>query len=328
MAVSLAEFIRVSPHRLAMPIGVNPGLKLIGATVRQAVSSAEVQTEAILALHERFQAPFLLTAMDLSAEAEAFGASIRLEDSEVPTVIGRLLSGTGQFNSLNLPQPGEKRTRVHLETAHRLHQAAAQSPVLGGIIGPFSLAGRLFGVGETLELTLTDAEAVHQLLEKVTGFLMGYAEAFHEAGAQGVIMAEPAAGLLSPRGMEQFSSAYIAQIIATVQRPDFTLVLHNCGARQAHLPAMRKSGASILHFGAPVDLPKALEQVQGEVVLGGNLDPSAVFLQGTPELVREKTEQLLAATAGTANFFISSGCDLPPGTPLENLEAFFETVRA
>ncbi len=327
MVNPLPELIRTSTPRLAAPIGVNPGLKLIGATVRQAVSDPQVQGEAVLALHERFQTPFLLTAMDLSAEAEAFGAAIRLEDSEVPTVIGRLLTDTGQIEGLRIPQPGEKRMRVHLETAHRLSLAAPQFPVLGGMIGPFSLAGRLFGVSESLELTLTEPEAVHRLLAKVTGFLIGYALAFRESGAQGVIMAEPAAGLLSPRGMEQFSSAYISQIISAVQRPEFTLVLHNCGARPAHLAAMRKSEASILHFGAPMDVLKALEQVPGEVVIGGNLDPSAVFLQGTPELVRQKTLELLAATSIYANFFISSGCDLPPGTPVENLAAFFEAVQ-
>ncbi len=40
--------------------------------------------------------------------------------------------------------------------------------MLGGLIGPFSLAGRLFGVSESLELTLTEPETTKALLEKTT----------------------------------------------------------------------------------------------------------------------------------------------------------------
>jgi len=52
------------------------------------------------------------------------------------------------------------------------------------------------GVSEALELTLADPELMEAVLEKSTAFLAGYARAFKEAGADGVIMAEPAAGLL------------------------------------------------------------------------------------------------------------------------------------
>ena len=84
--------------------------------------------------------------------------------------------------------------------------------VLGGCIGPFSLAARIVGVSEAMELTLTEPELMHVLLEKSAEFLTAYLTSFKRAGAAGVIMAEPAAGLLSPRGLASFSSAYIRQI--------------------------------------------------------------------------------------------------------------------
>ena len=45
---------------------------------------------------------------------------------------------------------------------------------------------------------------VETVLEKVTEFLIAYTKAFKEAGANGVVMAEPAAGLLSPSLMDDF----------------------------------------------------------------------------------------------------------------------------
>lgn len=310
-----------------MPIGVYAGLEITGASVQQAVTRSDVQAAAVLALHERFHTDALLTAMDLSVEAEVFGCEIRISDDEVPTVMGRLVNSAAEIAALPAPKVGEGRTAVQLETTRRLVDAATGCPVLGGLIGPFSLAGRLFGVSESMELSLTDPDLLEELLGKVTRFLAQYVEAFRRAGAAGVIMAEPAAGLLSPRGLGRFSSPFVRQVIEQNQSEDFTLILHNCGARLVHLPKILEAGAEIYHFGAPMDMRAALSQVEPGVILGGNLDPAAVFHGGTPAGVAAQTRTLLEETAGWQNFIISSGCDIPPQTPAANLEAFYRTVR-
>ncbi|HEX2978963.1 MAG TPA: uroporphyrinogen decarboxylase family protein [Anaerolineaceae bacterium] len=328
MSTHLTSMILNSPKRLAVPIGAYAGLPLTGATVYDVVTNPRAQAEVQQAFSERFHPPFLLTAMDLSAEAQAFGGQVVMSGNEVPTIVGRRITNLEQVQALTCPQPGDARTAVHLEAARLLAALPNGQPVVGGIIGPFSLAGRLFGVSEALEMTMSEPETVHALLQKVTQFLIAYAHEFHRAGAAGVIMAEPAAGLLSPRALAAFSSVYVRQIIDAVQVPDFTVILHNCGARLVHLSRILESGAEIYHFGAPMDLPAALGQVDDAVILAGNLDPSAVFFGGDPGLVCSKTHELLAAVAGRRNFVLSSGCDLPPGTPLENLEAFYAAMEA
>ena len=79
-----------------MPIGVYAGLEITGATVKDVVTDAQAQTEAVLALHERFNTRVLLTAMDLSVEAEAFGSEVRLSADEIPIVIGRLVTNENE----------------------------------------------------------------------------------------------------------------------------------------------------------------------------------------------------------------------------------------
>jgi uroporphyrinogen decarboxylase len=81
--------------RMPMPIGVYAGLEITGASVRDAVTSANAQADAVLALHERFETPVMLTAMDLSAEAQTYGCEVRMYDEEIPTVIGRLIDRSG-----------------------------------------------------------------------------------------------------------------------------------------------------------------------------------------------------------------------------------------
>ncbi len=326
--MKFVEFVMNYPGRLAMPIGVYAGLEMTKASVRQAVSDANLQSQAVLALHEYFKTPVMLTAMDLSAEAETFGCEIRMSDEEIPTVIGRRASSRAEIDTLPEPKPGDKRTQVHLDTAQKLVAHSAGVPVLGGIIGPFSLAGRIFGVSEAMELTINDPDSMKALLDKVTSFLIEYVLAFRSVGATGVIMAEPAAGLLSPRSVGQFSSPYVKRLAEAVQTPEFTVIYHNCGAKLVHLPKILESGVSVLHFGAPMDILAALQQVGKDIILGGNLDPTAVFYSGNAEQVQAETSRLLQATTTYPNFILSSGCDIPPGTPLRNMEAFYAAVAA
>jgi uroporphyrinogen decarboxylase len=317
-----------SAARVALPIATYPGLALTGATVRQAVNDPQVQFEAVAALHERYRTPFVLSAMDLSAEAEAFGCTLHVSDNEIPCVTGRLVTNLEQAANVAVPQPGDGRTKVYLETVRRLKRLPARPLVLGGCIGPFSLAARLVGVSEALELTLSDPELMAAVLEKSAEFLSAYARAFKEAGADGLIMAEPAAGLLSPRGMSTHSSGYIKRIAAAAGGGEFALILHNCAARLLHLPAILETGLSTFHFGAPMDLPAALGKVAPEVALCGNLDPTGVFCQLGPGEVRERTLELLSKTAEHRNYVISSGCDVPAAAPLANLDAFYAAVKA
>ena len=339
--LSFNEIVRQSPRRLAMPIAVYPGLALTGASVRDVVTRPQAQVEAQAALHERYRTPFLLSAMDLSVEAEAFGCALHLADNEIPSVTGRLVTNLEEARKLAAPRSGDKRTAVYLEAVRQLCRRYADNLVLAGCIGPFSLAARLVGVSEALELTLTEPELMQAVLEKSTQFLVEYVRAFRAAGAEGIIMAEPAAGLLSPRGLATFSSAYIRQIAAALKperrsptrREDarledsrFTIILHNCAAKLPHLPAILETGLKTFHFGAPMDIAAALGRAPSEVVLCGNLDPVGVFVQQTPEEVAGRTRGLLAATASYRNFVISSGCNVPPTAPLASLDAFFQTV--
>lgn len=326
MPTHFTQSVLQRAHPMGMLIGVYSGLEIIHANVRQVVSDAQVQTDAVLAMQERFHSEVMMTAMDLSAEAETFGCAIRMSDEEIPAVIGRFVTTREQIDSLHVPQAGELRTAVHLKAAENLVNAK-KVPVLGGCIGPFSLAGRLFGVSEALEATMTDPDLMQALLEKVTSYLIEYILSFRQVGAAGIIMAEPAAGLLSPRGLAKFSASYVKRIVDATQTPDFTLILHNCGAQLIHLPKVLESGAEVYHFSTPMDLSAALQRVDPNVILCGNLDPVAVFFQGTEVEVEQKTLQLLEMAKLHRNFILSSGCDIPPGAPLRNLDVFYSTLQ-
>jgi uroporphyrinogen decarboxylase len=327
MDTRFAKFVTAFPGRLAMLLSAYSGLEITGESVEDAVTVPGSQFKAIMALQERYQTPVLLTAIDTTAEAEAYGCEIKFSAREAPSIVGRLVKTAADVAALADPVAGDARTRVPIETAWRLTAEVGEKvPVLGAMMGPFSLATRLFGVDEAIAATATEPETIESLLDLVTGFLCRYALEFRETGAWGILVAEAAAGKLSPDGLRRFSTPFVKRIIKAVETPDFAVVLHNCHAGNDHLDAILESGAGVYHFGAGLDIAAALGRVGPETVLGGNLDTEKFFRKGQPQAAGEATKALLEATRGFRNFVVSSGCDIPPGSPLANLNAFYRAV--
>ena len=173
-----------------------------------------------------------------------------------------------------------------------------------------------------------EPDVIMALLDKCTAFLIDYCKALKATGVAGVVMAEPAAGLLSNEDHQMYATPYVKQIVDAVQDDDFTVILHNCGNTGQCTGAMVETGAAAMHFGNLVDIPQALTEVPEHMLVMGNLDPVGIFKQATPEQVAAATTDLLEKTRGAKNFVISSGCDLPPAVPEANLEAFFGAVEA
>lgn len=314
-------------ERSVMPILTSPGMSLIGKRADEVFRSGELQFQAIRALTDRFPMAAAPTMMDLSVEAEAFGAPVKFSGEENPNVTGAVVDDKDEIEKLAIPDIGTARTSECLLAAERCSKEIADRPTLGGLIGPFSLAGRLLDMSKMMLLTAMEPATVHALLEKTTTFLVEYAKAFKTTGCGGLIMAEPAAGLISTRMAKEFSYDYIGKIVDAVKDDDFVFVLHNCGKTEKMVAEMLSTGASALHVGNAVDITKILEQTPADIPVMGNVDPSGLFLMGTPETMFSATTTLLEATRSYPHFVLSSGCDIPPVARLENIEAFFEAFE-
>ena len=313
--------------RAAMPILTSPGIPLIDAAPIKVFQSGELQYRAIRALAEQLpDMAAALTMMDLSVEAQAFGAPIQFSELENPNVSAAVVHDRGEIDRLAIPRVGAARTAETLLAAKLCAAEITDRPTLGGLIGPFSLAGRLLDMSTMMLMTATEPETVHALLEKVTEFIIAYAKAFKATGCHGLIMAEPAAGLISPKMCRDFSAVYIKRIVDAVKDDAFAFVLHNCGKTEKMTDEMLSTGCSAVHVGNAVDVRKILDRVPPTIPVMGNLDPTVLFRLGTPDEMFQAAAALLEATREVPHFVLSSGCDIPPGTPMENVHAFFDAL--
>ncbi len=317
-----------------MPVMTHPGIDLIGKDVLDAVRDGQVHADAILALRRKYPgAAASTTIMDLSVEAEAFGAQVVFQPGEVPTVTGRLLQSAQDVADLKVPGLDAARVPQYLKAIRIASGKLASdqdsekplsaAPLFGGCIGPFSLAGRLYDMTELMMAMFMEPDTVHALLEKCTAFLLEYVRAIKAAGAGGVVMAEPASGLLSGEDCTVYSSDYVKRIVDDVQDDSFAVILHNCGNQGQCTLSMAGTGAAALHFGNAIDMAGVLEQVPQDIAVMGNVDPVGIMKMALPAKVREVVMELRAKAAGHPNFVLSTGCDVPPATPQHNIDAFF-----
>ncbi len=310
----------------SLPIMTHPGIEILGKKIVDAVTDGQVHYESIKVLHECFpQAAAATVIMDLTVEAEAFGAEIFFPEDGVPSVIGRSLKSYADVEALAVPPLDAGRVPQYL-IANRLVAENLGKPLFGGCIGPFSLAGRLFDMTEIMVAIYIEPETTAMLLEKCTQFITEYCLAIKATGAAGVIIAEPAAGLLSDEDCMAHSSVYVRRIVEHVQDDDFAVILHNCGNTGHCTHAMTSVGAKAYHFGNKIDMADALAHSPSDSLVMGNLDPVGIFRMMSPAEVAAETVKLLEKCAGYGNFVISTGCDTPPQVPLENIAAFYETV--
>ena len=315
-------------YERALPILSFPAVQKMQVSVDQLVHDAKLQAEAMELIVRETNSLAAISLMDLSVEAEAFGAQVCFYENEVPAVTGQLVSSEEEAEALEVPGVNAGRIPLCLEAVRLAKDRITDRPVLAGMIGPYSLAGRLMDVTEIMFACYDEPELVHAVLAKAAQFLIAYGSALRDAGADGIMMAEPLAGVLSPDLMEEFSQPYVKRIIDALQTEDFGIIYHNCGNSVPFmLDEIFAQGAAAYHFGNAVDMADVLEKAPADVLCMGNIDPAACFVQGSAGEMTVAVQALMEKCKAYPNFVLSSGCDIPAHAGWENIMAFFEALK-
>lgn len=317
-----------SDKKRALPILSFPAAQKLGVTVEMLVKSAELQAEAMKIIATETDTLAAVSLMDLSVEAEAFGAQVRFSKDEVPAIVGQLISDENEANVLEVPDLSAGRALLCVDAVRTVKQNITDKPVIAGMIGPYSLAGRLCDVTEIMYLCYDEPETVHIVLDKATQYLIQYGQAMKKAGADGIMMAEPLAGILSPDMAEEFSMPYVKRIIEALQDVSFAVLYHNCGNSVPQmLEGIYALGAVAYHFGNAVDMSEIMAKTPADIMVMGNIDPAGEFAGGTVESITAATRSLMDKCGSYQNFVPSSGCDIPAHAKWENIHAFFAAVK-
>lgn len=192
-------------------------------------------------------------------------------------------------------------------------------PVFGNITGPISTATSIVDPIDFLKALRKAPDKVQTLLTGVQRFLITYAKAMIDAGADVIVISDPTAtGEIL--GSKYFETVALPLYQAFSEAIDVPLILHICGNMTTALTGFQNTGASALSFDAMVSVRQL--RAQTELPLMGNIN--TLLLQNGP------CDKIVSAVnyaieAGIA--IVSPACGLGMSTPIEHLKTMTEAVK-
>jgi [methyl-Co(III) methanol-specific corrinoid protein]:coenzyme M methyltransferase len=253
---------------------------------------------------------------DMAVEAGALGADIDYgTDATLPKIRAPLFESPRQL-AFHGDLLARGRYPVVLEAIRIARKQYGDTvPVISSMLGPFTLAGCLFGVETLLVWLIEEPETVHAAMETATRLVAAYIRGQFDAGAHVVQVSEPTASgdLISPTQYLEHIAPFHRELIAGMDRP---VITHICGNITGHLPHLASVGFRGVSFDVKTDIRTARTHLKGKAALIGYL-PTSLLRDGSPAEVRAAAEQCLVEGVDALN----AGCAVAPDTPLDNIRA-------
>lgn len=195
--------------------------------------------------------------------------------------------------------------------------------------GPFTLAGHAYGVERLMRSIYKDREAVHTVLEFTSELCFRYLELLIKAGVRIVSVADPSASgdLISREQFRDFVLAYLKKVVAKLHQRGVLVTLHICGNITNRLDLITETGVDLLSVDYKVDLSRVKEVLGGKIAFAGNINPVGIMQNASPIEVAASCRQCIAKAGPVPGYILMPGCDLPPGVPLENIQAMMKVAR-
>ncbi len=165
-------------------------------------------------------------------------------------------------------------------------------------------------------------DAAKHVLKELTKATISYLQAQIDAGAQVVQLFDSWSGLLSPDDFNRWSLPYLMEISKAVK--DVSVIIFAKGSWYALERLAFKSGASALSIHWTTSPEYARKATRNDIVLQGNLDPSALF--GSPEEIKRKTRRMIDRF-GAQKYIANLGHGILPNVPVDNARAFVDAVK-
>jgi len=226
----------------------------------------------------------------------------------------------------------DKGIALLVETARILSREIGSHTVVGtSQWAPFTLGGLAYGVEKLMRGIYKDKAAVHAVLDFAADLCFAYLEPYIEAGVSMISLADPTSSgdLISRSQFIEFSLPYLQRVAAKIKARGVWVTVHICGNTTNRLDQIPIAGADLMSVDYKVNLKEARGILGGKIAFAGNMNPVTVIQKSTPEGVAEASREAIARAEGTSGgYILMPGCDIPPSSPLENVQTMVQTAHA
>ena len=196
--------------------------------------------------------------------------------------------------------------------------------ILGWVEGPAAEAADLRGVTALLMDILDDETWACELMDMLVDVGIDFARAQIEAGADTIGIGDAIASQVSPEMYERLIQPREKRLVGAIQDMGALVRLHICGDTTHLLSGIADLGVDIMDVDHMVDMLTVRQALGRGVTLCGNIDPASAVRTGSPEAIRESILNIYREVGNP--YMVGAGCEIPSGTPEENLRALCEPV--
>ena len=294
----------------------------------------ELACEVTLQPIDRFGLDAAILFSDILTIPDAMGLGLELKEH-----IGPILSNPvrNQADIDRLGVPDAEQDLDYVMNAIRLIKTTLNGrvPLIGFTGSPWTLASYMVEGGGSKDfrrvkgLMFESPQAMQQLLQVITDSVIDYLKAQVAAGAEALMVFDTWGGILSTHQYQQFSLAYMQQIVTAIKHDSTTpIVLFTKGGGQ-WLEMMAATGCDGLGLDWTVDLAQARARVGKQVVLQGNMDP--VLMNTTAQQVQANAKAVLASygqhTHTDRGHIFNLGHGIQPFANPDNMQTLVTTVQ-
>jgi MtaA/CmuA family methyltransferase len=293
-----------------------------GVTFRGSLTSAQKYALLAAAPYELYGLESIKLPFGMTVEAEILGAEIDFgDDFRLPQVRKPPFSQPDEFK---IPDNLSTCGRIPLvrESVELLQKKYDRHvAVITSIVGPFTLAGMVFGLERLLIWMVTERETYQQCLDATTDFAIRYCKIQETMGTDVIQLGEASCSgdLISVEDYRKNILPYHRKLCSTISVPS---VIHICGNISRHFEFIPETNATGISFDDGNDMAVAVKHCKGKVALLGYVRPIEILQNGTPDKVQEKCLECIDNGVDV----LHAGCAWPPDVPHENAMAFVSAV--
>ena len=311
------------------PIVMRIVSEITGVNYRDYCVDPLIHCEATLKMSKMLQCDWITVMSDPYAEAEAFGLPVEYPDNAMPHENGVLiLDPMVDIDKLRVPDIQEShrmRGRVE-EIEHFVRLGKDRFFIVGWVEGPVAEYSDLRGLGMACLDFFDCPDKVHKAMDIIVENAMNLITAQVKAGAHCIGIGDAACSQVGPEIYDEFAFEREKVLVEHIHSLGALAKIHICGNTTSIIPRLVETGADIIDVDhLATDMKKFATFLKVGQVLSGNVDPVEVIANGTTEIIKNAVKNIHEQTGGRT--IVSAGCEIPPGTTIENLTAFREAAE-
>ncbi len=284
--------------------------------------AAEVTVQPI----RRFGLDAAIIFSDILVPVEAMGMELVFDEG--PS-LPQPLKTMADVERLRVPDPTET-MRFVMDAIGLVRRELPETPLIGFAGAPFTLASYMIEGGgsknfeKTKALMYAEPRTWRELSSRIARTVAKHLLAQIEAGAEAVQIFDSWAGQLSRDDYLSYALPYTIEVIDELKSAGVPIILFAKGVHSC-FPELSRSGAHVLGVDWTSTLDRVGAEVEGRVVLQGNLDPVALF--GPISHIERQAQRILNEARGLKGHIFNLGHGILPPTKPEHLGALVDCVH-